>query len=379
MNVSQNDGSRSEPGSPREPDSPRDGAAGTPAPADPSSPDPSSPETPAPRAASRWRRRGRRAGRVLVVVLVIAGVWSIGSAVLGPPGVGHFRSAAGRAAYVQAYDRAMAQLPEPTAQYDIQTDFGVVRAYEWSTDETARTTPVVLLPGRSSGVPMWSVNLAGFAAGHRVIAFDALGDAGMSVQSSPLTSMEDQAEWIDQVLRVLAPDGVHLVGHSFGGATATAYARIHPERVRSLALLEPVFTFGYPPTRFMAWAMVASLPLIPEGVREHALGRIGGADGGAESQDPTAVMIRLGTRHYSADLPTPSLLSEDGASTMTMPVYVAIAGRESLAGGERAARRAQELLPRATVKTWPDTTHSLPMQEPEALGRELEELWSAAG
>ena len=368
MNVSQNDGSRFEP------DAPQDTMT------DPSSPaDPSSPKPPAPRAVSRWRRWGRRVGRVLVVVLVVVGVWSIGSAVFGPPGVGHFRSAAGRAAYVQAYDQAMTLLPEPAAQYDIHTDFGVVRAYEWSTDKTAQTTPVVLLPGRSSGVPMWSVNLAGFAAGHRVIAFDALGDAGMSVQSSPLTSMADQAEWIDQVLQVLAPDGVHLVGHSFGGATATAYARFHPERVRSLALLEPVFTFGHPPTRFMAWAMVASLPLIPEGVREHALGKIGGADGEAESQDPMAVMIRTGTRHYSADLPTPSPLSEDEASTMTMPVYVAIAEHESLAGGERAAQRAQELLPRATVKIWPDTTHSLPMQEPEALGNELEGFWSAAG
>ena len=102
----------------------------------------------------------------------------------------------------------------------------------------------------------------------------------------------------------------------------------------------------------MAWAMVASLPLIPEGVREHALGKIGGADSEAESQDPMAVMIRTGTRHYSADLPTPSLLSEDEASTMTMPVYVAIAEHESLAGGEQAAQRAQELLPRATISEY---------------------------
>ena len=357
MNVSQNDDSRSES------DSPRDTMTVASSPADPSSPKP-----PAPKAASRRRRRGRRVVRVLVVVLAVVGVWSIGSAVLGPPGVGHFRSAAGRTAYVQAYDQAMALLPGPTAQYDIHTDFGVVRAYEWSTDETARTTPVVLLPGRSSGVPMWSVNLAGFAAGHRVIAFDALGDAGMSVQSSPLTSMADQAEWIDQVLRVLAPDGVHLVGHSFGGATAVAYACLHPERVRSLALLEPVFTFGYPPARFMAWAMVASLPLIPEGVRERALGRIGGADGEAESQDPMAVMIRTGTRHYSADLPTPSPLSEDEASTMTMPVYVAIAEHESLAGGERAAPRAQELLPRATVKIGPTPPTHCPCRSPRPWG-----------
>lgn len=298
---------------------------------------------------------------------------------LGPPGVGHFRSVEGRAAYVEAYDQAMALLPEPTAQYDVRTDFGVVRAYEWSTEETAQTTPVVLLPGRSSGVPMWSANLAGFAASRRVIAFDALGDVGLSVQSSPLASMVDQAEWVDQVLQVLAPDGVHLVGHSFGGATATAYARLHPERVRSLVLLEPVFTFGYPPARLMAWATFATLPLIPQGMREHALGKVGGVDSEAESQDPMAVMIRTGTEHYSADLPTPSLLSEEEALMMTMPVYVAIAEHESMAGGEQAAQRAQELLPRATVRIWPDTTHSLPMQEPEALGDELEELWSAAG
>lgn len=90
-------------------------------------------------------------------------------------------------------------------------------------------------------------------------------------------------------------------------------------------------------------------------------------------------MIRTGTQHYSADLPTPSPLSEDEASTMTMPVYVAIADHESMAGGEQAAERAQERLPRVTVKIWLDTTHSLPMQEPEALGADLEELWSAAG
>lgn len=369
MNVSQSGGSLAGADSPQDAVSPQNTTTGASSPSSPS----------APKAASRWRRRGRRVGRMLVVVLAVTGAWSVGSAVLGPPGVGHFRSAAGRAAYVEAYDQAMALLPAPTAQYDVQTDFGVVRAYEWSTEETARTTPVVLLPGRSSGVPMWSVNLAGLAAGHRVIAFDALGDAGMSVQSSPLTSMADQAEWIDQVLQVLAPDGVHLVGHSFGGATAAAYARFHPERVHSLALLEPVFTFGYPPARLMAWATLASLPLVPQGVREHALGKVGGVDSEAESQDPMAVMIRTGTQHYSADLPTPSPLSEDEASTMTMPVYVAIADHESMAGGEQAAERAQELLPRVTVKIWPDTTHSLPMQEPEALGADLEELWSAAG
>ena len=127
---------------------------------------------------------------------------------------------------------------------DVETQLGIVRVYEWNTDETNDSVPVVLIPGRSSGVPMWAENVESFAGKHRVIAFDALGDAGMSVQSAPIERFEDQAVWIHDVLAQLAPDGAHIVGHSFGGATATVYAREYPEDVRSLAVLEPVFTFS---------------------------------------------------------------------------------------------------------------------------------------
>lgn len=134
-----------------------------------------------------------------------------------PPGVGHFRSAAGRAAYVEAYERAMSALPPPTSTHDVPTAFGTVRAYEWSTPELDDTVPVVLVPGRSSGVPMWSENLPAFLDHHRVLAFDALGDAGLSVQSVPLDTIDDQARWIADALTRLGAGDAHVVGHSFGG------------------------------------------------------------------------------------------------------------------------------------------------------------------
>jgi len=62
--------------------------------------------------------------------------------------------------------------------------------------------------------------------------------------NASLVRFEDQAVWIHDVLAQLAPDGPHIVGYSFGGATATVYAREYPEDVRSLAVLEPVFTFS---------------------------------------------------------------------------------------------------------------------------------------
>lgn len=135
--------------------------------------------------------------------------------------------------------------------------------------------------------------------------------------------MADQAAWIHQVLARQAPRGAHIVGHSFGGATAAAYARHYPTEVQSLTLLEPVFTFSYPSARLMAWTMVASLPGLPTGWRNHALGRIGGTD--YDPTEPMARMIDAGTHHYDAHLPTPSLLSDDDVRVLTMPCYVAIA------------------------------------------------------
>lgn len=248
--------------------------------------------------------------------------------------------------------------------------------YEWSTPDNQDTIPVVLVPGRSSGVPMWSANLEGFTQTRRVLGFDALGDAGMSIQAAPLLSFEDQAAWIDQVLDQIAPHGVHLVGHSFGGATAATYARLHPERVHSLTLLEPVFTFGYPPLSMLWWATAASLPALPDPVREHALSKIAG--GPYDDTDPIAAMIEAGTTHFSAELPTPSPLSDEQARQLTMPVYVAIAGQDSLAGGQGAADRAHDTLPDGTVQVWQNATHSLPMQEAGPLGIFLEQFWTTA-
>ncbi|MCD2116705.1 MULTISPECIES: alpha/beta fold hydrolase [Rhodococcus] len=233
--------------------------------------------------------------------------------------------------------------------------------------------PVVLVPGRASGVPMWGENLPGFLPEHRVLAFDALGDAGLSVQAAPLTSTDDQALWIDDTLSGLGVETAHVVGHSFGGASAASYAKQFPEKVRSLTLLEPVFTFGYPPARMLFWASVSTLPGLPTDWRDTALAKVGGVDD-YDSDDAMATMISEGSEHFSAALPTPSPLSDDELAALVMPTYVAIAERDSLVGSEKAADRARQLAD-AEVLVFPDTTHSLPMQAKDRLNSELPEFW----
>ena len=331
-------------------------------------------------ALRRVRRRPhpwlRRLATTLVAALSLAGAVSIYQTVAGPPGVGHFRSAEGRQEYLEYYRQAMETMPAPSETEDVATSFGTVRVYTWAGGGEQDSPPVVLLPGRTSGAPVWAANVPLLARSRRVIALDALGDAGMSVQSAPLTSADDQAAWIDEVISAVAPEGAHLVGHSFGGATAAVYARLHPDRVRSLTLLEPVFTFAYPPAGIMAWTMAASVPALPESWRNRALERIGGER--LSGTDPVELMITAGAESFDASLPTPSPLTDEEAQALTMPVYLAIAGSGSVAGGTGAAERAQEILPRASVQVWDEATHSLPMQEAEPLAPVLEQFWERA-
>ncbi len=289
--------------------------------------------------------------------------------------IGHFRDAAKKARYTAAYDTAMSVMEPPSRSCDAASSFGTVRTYVWE-GRRKRDAPVVLLPGQSSGVPMWAKNLPSFrASGRTIVAFDAIGDAGMSVQTASLRSVADQATWIEEALGQLGYPHVHSVGHSFGAATAAHHALRHSARLASLTLLEPVFILRWPPPETFVWATVALLPG-PSSWRDHALAAIGGATvDEVRVASPIGDLIAAATEAFDSALPTPRPLSTAQLEALHMPVYVAIAGRGSQAGGTKAAARARAHLPNATVEVWADATHSLPMQEHEALGQRLCRFW----
>ena len=323
------------------------------------------------------KKRRRWPVVLLAVVAVLSTSGLVALLVMGGPSVGHFRTPEGRAVYLAAYEAAMRTMPKPTQTRDLSTTFGTVRAYLWVNAGAASDVPVVLLPGRSSGVPMWGTNLPDFAAHRTVYAFDAIGDSGRSEQAIPLRGMEDNTRWVEEALAGLKLDRVHLVGHSQGGGLAAAVAVRHSRRIASLAVLDPIMTLGKIPGWAYGWTALASIPGVPKSWRDHALNKIGGVeDSEVDPDDPVARMIAAGTEHFeSGSLPTPTPLTDDELRGLRMPVYVALASDKSLAGGG-AAKKA-ELIPNVQVKVWPDTTHSLPMQAGRALNTELETFWAA--
>ena len=286
---------------------------------------------------SQQANKAKRPKRKLRVLSLISGVVIVGLAMLGiamydPSPVGYWRTPEGQRTYIKTYDEAMKLLPAPSKTLDISTDFGVVRVYEWITEQTKGTTPIVFLPGRLAGVPMWVNNLPDFVTKRPVYAMDALGDAGMSVQTVKIKNGTDQATWLHQVLMNLTLTKVHMVGHSFGGWAAANYATQHPERVASLTLLEPVLVFQGLSTQIIIKSIPAAIPFLPRSWRESMLKEIGG-DKEIDQADPVARMIAEGTEYYAGKLPgLPEQITPKQMQAWKMPVYVAMAGYQLKAG-----------------------------------------------
>ncbi|MFD0555701.1 pimeloyl-ACP methyl ester carboxylesterase [Stackebrandtia endophytica] len=290
--------------------------------------------------------------------------------------VGHWRDLAGFQSYRVAYDEVLSGIAPPTRRLDIATDFGSVRVYEWTTPETAARPPVLLLPGVRSGAPMWTENLPHWINRRTVYAMDAIGDAGMSTQSVPFASFDDQAAWVEQLLGALGIDRIHVVGHSFGGAIGATHALRHPSRVASLTLLEPVIVLHGLPASMYLWAALLVLPL-PQSWKDLGLARIGGVSiEEIRERTPLSEMIDRAADSFGAVNVRPRTFSDDEWRSLSMPVRIDLAATSSMAGGDKAAERARRL-GKDPVTVWPETTHSLPMQAAEPLGPELERYWTA--
>lgn len=273
--------------------------------------------------------------------------------------LGRFRSPVGERSYKASYSEAMKLLPKPLRSLDVPTDYGTVRVYEFG-DHTHNGPPIVLLPGRSSGVPMWGLNLPDLANARTVYALDAIGDAGLSVQTRSLKDSSDQAKWLDQVFEYLQLDHIHLVGHSFGGWLAANYAIAHPERVATLSLLEPVFVFQGLRWQVYLKATLAILPFIPDSVRDRMLSDIGGG-AKVDRNDPIARMIADASSFFMTRVPQPTRITADQLQSLPMPVYAAIGGKSAM-HDPLAAATVAKTIKNSQVKVWPNGTHSLPME-----------------
>lgn len=315
-----------------------------------------------------WRRIVKIVGIVILVpVLITIGLVGYVMIANDGPSIGHWDTEDKQKQYAETYQQALKTLPEPSEQYDIPTDFGAVRVYKWSNDTVKDKTPLVLLPGRTAGAPMWYANLPYLIKERPVYALDAIGDAGMSVQTKAIETNAEQALYLEQAFDYLKLSRINLVGHSFGGYNAANYATRYPERVVSLALIEPVFVLEGINPSLMLKLIIATLPGAPKSWMDSAVADISGGTS-YDPTDPIQRMITEGSDFYKSSLPTPETITSEQAAKWSMPVYLAMADNSTKLHDSVAIEKlARQNISSVDTKILANATHSLPMEYPEEI------------
>lgn len=318
------------------------------------------------RPRPRWWRRPRWWLRATTVALLLVFIGWLALRDTTP--VGYFTSAEGRDRFVAAYDRAMAELPRPTATLDVRTTYGIVRLYRFAGAEPDRA-PLVLVPGRAAASPLWADNLPRLLRLRTVYTMDLLGEPGMSVQARPIEDHQDQASWFHQVLLQLPEPQVHLMGYSIGGWTAANVAIRQPEKIAGVTLIDPAVTFADLPAETILRSIPASVRWAPQSWRDSFNSWTAG--GAPVENDPIAEMIGSGMQHYSLDLPAPTRFTDGQLRSLKMPVLVIVAEESVMHDAQQARRNAEATLPDATVLFYEDATHAVNGEQPDRIAADV--------
>ena len=102
-----------------------------------------------------------------------------------------------------------------------------------------------MVHGLSSGVGLWTLNLADLSQDRPVYAIDLPGfgrSTRCDFSNDAILAEMEFVDCIEEWRKAMKLDKFILLGHSFGGYLGTSYALRYPDKIQHLILAEP---WGY--------------------------------------------------------------------------------------------------------------------------------------
>lgn len=128
-------------------------------------------------------------------------------------------------------------------------DAGGVRLRAWSAGGNGPETLVLLSGGPGSAHDYLRELRRAAPEGMRVVAYDQRGTGLSKAPRGSTLRVADHVADLEAVRHALGSARLHLLGHSWGGTLALAYAAANPERVASLVLVGSLLPVAGPRER----------------------------------------------------------------------------------------------------------------------------------
>ncbi|MEU6041398.1 alpha/beta hydrolase [Actinomadura sp. NPDC047616] len=231
-----------------------------------------------------------------------------------------------------------------------------------------RGTPVLMLHGIGGCAGSFDPQMEAFAAGHRVVAWDAPGYA-RSADPARAPGMSGYAA----AAAYLIPEGAHVVGVSWGGVIATRLAAEHPRLVRSLVLVGSSRGSGRTPQgREAMLARAADLERLgPEEFAARRGPRLVSPDAPAELVDRVVTAMARSVRLPGYAYAAASMADTDHSDVLgalTVPALVVVGDRDTVTGPAESGAIAAAL-PHARLEVLAGAGHVANQQRPDEFNR----------
>lgn len=244
--------------------------------------------------------------------------------------------------------------------------------------DSGRGTPTLLLHGNPDSSEIWSGLIPALSPHLRCIAPDLPGYGRSTAPEDFDCSLDGMARFVDQLVVALGiTEPLNLVVHDVGGPFGLAWAVRHPEKLRSVVIMNTVFASDF---RWHLFGRLWRTPLIGELVQA-----LTNRTGFTRELRRASRKLSIEQIHRTYELITPAM------KRMVLRWYRAmdpqhfqgwedelkqlLAGKPSLVlWGEHdpyIARRFAERFGAAQVEYFPESGHWLPAEEPALVSARL--------
>lgn len=251
-------------------------------------------------------------------------------------------------------------IDERIARFDLRASRGI------SYRETGAGQALVFLHGIGSSSASW-LNQLETLKGYRLIAWDAPGYGESEFLKIEKPKPADYAAALHSFLDRLILKDVVIVGNSLGCLMAGAYAAAHPERVRSMILLDPAAGHAGDESR-QRERLKQFEELGPEGLAEQRSPTLVGKNSPREAVELmawTQRRIRPPGYRQAVHCLTYGNLAED-ARNFRKKVLVAC-GSEDIVTPEASCKAVAGAFPRGEYRSLPGLGHVPHIEAPETV------------
>jgi pimeloyl-ACP methyl ester carboxylesterase len=128
--------------------------------------------------------------------------------------------------------------------------------------DTGKGVPTLFLHGIPDSGTVWKDVTRVMSSSYRCVVPDLPGFGQSAIPADFQVSLEDMAKFVDAFLTAVGiSEQVNLVVHDIGGPYGLAWAVRHPEKVRSITIMNTVFQSDY---RWHRYARICRMPVLGE-------------------------------------------------------------------------------------------------------------------